>query len=169
MIETLSALLTDPSVPSWHVVVIHFPIALLCLAPLFDLACLVFRSRVWLDRAAAAFYLMGTVGAATAYLTGQKAAARAGDLTAAAESAVADHEALAVVTLVALAFVALFRFLVSWLARHDTRIHIGIFRLLALPLALLGVALLVATADRGGTLVYQHGVGVSQQADEHSR
>lgn len=164
MIETLRALLTDPSVPSWHVAVVHFPIALICLAPIFDLGCLVFRSRVWLDRAAAALYLMGTVGAAAAYLTGQKAAEQAGDLNAAAESALADHEALAVLTLVALSVAALLRLLVSWLARHDNRIHIGIFRLLALPLALLAVAMLVATADRGGSLVYRHGVGVTIEA-----
>ncbi len=165
MIDSLAALFNDPSVPSWHVVVIHFPIALVCLAPLFDLGCLVFRNRVWLDRAAAAFYLMGTVGAAAAYLTGQRAATRVGELTPAAESALADHEALAVLTLTALSVVALFRFLVSWLARYDKRIHVGIFRLSALPLALLGIALLVATADRGGNLVYRHGVGVTVEAE----
>ena len=69
MIEAFEGLITTPSVPSWHVLVIHFPIALICLAPVFDLACLVFRSRVWLDRAAAAFYVMGTIGA-TFYLIG---------------------------------------------------------------------------------------------------
>jgi uncharacterized membrane protein len=161
MIEAFEGLMTTPSVPSWHVLVVHFPIALICLAPVFDLACLLFRSRVWLDRAAAAFYVMGTIGAGAAYLTGQRAAKTVGDLTPAAESAMADHEALAVLTLVALSVAALYRCLVSWLARHDQRINVGIFRLTALPVALLSLALVVATADRGGHLVYQHGVGVS--------
>ena len=75
MIENLQSLWTDPGYPSLHVVVIHFPIALLALAPFFDIGCLVFRSRVWLDRTAAALYMIGTIGAGAAYLTGERAAA----------------------------------------------------------------------------------------------
>ena len=67
MIESLQALYTDPGFPTLHAVVIHFPIALLTLAPFFDLGCLVFRSRVWLDRTAAALYVIGTIGAGAAY------------------------------------------------------------------------------------------------------
>ena len=74
MIEALRALLTDPGVPSLHPIVVHFPIAFVAVAPFLDLACLVFRSRVWLDRAASALYLAGTLGAGAAYLSGERAA-----------------------------------------------------------------------------------------------
>ncbi len=109
---------------------------------------------------------MGTIGAGAAYLTGERAAESIAEITPVAESALADHENMAVLTLIALAVVSLVRLTVSWLAREDRRIHIGIFRLVALPIALVGLALLALTADAGGNLVYRHGVGVQQDGSE---
>jgi uncharacterized membrane protein len=166
MIETLRSLVTDSAFPSLHVMVIHFPIALLFIAPLFDIGCIVFRKRVWLDRAAATLYVMGTIGAGAAYLTGQRAAAALQGLSPATESALADHENLAVLTLITLSVVSLVRLTVSWLARYDRRINIGIFRLVAIPVMLAGLVMLALTADRGGKLVYRYGVGVSQEVVE---
>ncbi len=160
MIESLQSLLTDPSFPSLHVMVIHFPIAFISLAPLFDLGCLILRDQVWLDRAATLLYVLGTLGAGAAYLAGERAAKALSDLSPAAESALANHESSAMITLIALAIVSLFRLWVSWLSRDDSRISIGVFRLAAIPLALAGLALLAVTADRGGSLVYGHGLGV---------
>jgi uncharacterized membrane protein len=160
MIESLRTLLTDPSYPSLHVLVVHFPIALICLAPLIDLGCLAFRDRVWLDRAATLLYVMGAIGAGAAYLSGQRAAIVLAEISPAAESALADHESAAMMTLVALAIATLARLWVSWLARNDRRISLGLFRLAAIPIALIALALLAITADRGGSLVYDHGLGV---------
>lgn len=165
MIEALRALVTDPGVPSLHVVAVHFPIAFLTLAPLLDIACLLFRNRVWLDRAAAAMYLLGTLGAGAAYLLGEKASEALESIAPAAESVLADHEAQAVITLALLAVATLLRLMVTWLGRDDRRIKIGIFRLLALPAILAAVAMLALTADLGGQLVYRHGVGVSIEAE----
>ena len=166
MIENLQTLLTNPSFPSLHVMVIHFPIALICLAPLFDLGCLILRDQVWLDRAATLLYVLGTLGAGAAYLAGERAAKTLSDLSPAAESALADHESSAMITLIALAIVSLFRLWVTWLSRADSRISIGVFRLAAIPLALAGLALLALTADRGGSLVYGHGLGVQIESAE---
>jgi len=160
MIETLRALLNDPSVPSLHVLLVHFPIALLVVALLFDIGCLFFRRRAWLDRAATSLYFIGTVGAGAAYLSGQRAAAALHEISGTAEATLADHQDLALATLAAFSGVTLLRMLVSWLARNDRRIQLGVFRLAALPIAIAGLALLALTADRGGALVYQHGVGV---------
>ena len=165
MIESLRALLTDPGIPSLHPMVVHFPIALICLAPLFDLACLVFRSRLWLDRTATTLYLVGTLGAGAAFLSGQRAAEAVESLTPAAESVLADHEAQAVLTLIVLAVATLLRLMVTWLGRDDRRIKVGIFRLLALPVAIAALAMMVLTADLGGQLVYKHGVGVTIEAE----
>jgi len=160
VIEALRALINDPSVPSLHVVAVHFPIAFIAFAPLLDLACLVFRDRVWLDRAAAAMYLVGTLGAGAAYLFGERAAEAVVSISPAAESVLADHQAQAVITLSVLAVATLLRLMVTWLGRDDRRIKIGIFRLLALPAVLVALATLAITADLGGQLVYRHGVGV---------
>jgi len=166
VIEALRALFTDPSFPSLHVMVVHFPIAFIAFAPLLDLACLVFRDRVWLDRAAAAMYLLGTLGAGAAYLLGEEAAEAIQTISPAAESVLADHEAQAVITLVVLALATLIRLMVTWLGRDDRRIKIGIFRLLALPAAIAALAMLALTADLGGQLVYHHGVGVKVESLE---
>ena len=163
MINSLLALITDPVYPSLHVLIVHFPIALICLAPLFDLGCLVFRNQMWLDRTASALYAIGTISAGAAYLSGGRAAEALSELSPAAESALADHEGLALVALIAIAVSTVARLWVSWLARDDRRISIGIFRLTAIPLALAAVAVLALTADRGGNLVYTHGLGVSTE------
>jgi uncharacterized membrane protein len=164
VIEALRALFTDPSFPSLHVMVVHFPIAFIAVAPLLDLGCLVFRDRVWLDRAAAAMYLLGTLGAGAAYLLGEEAAEALQSMTPAVESAVADHQAQAVIALVVLAAVTLLRLMVTWMGRNDRRIKVGIFRLLALPAAVAALAMLALTADLGGALVYRHGVGVNVES-----
>jgi uncharacterized membrane protein len=166
VIETLKALVTDPSYPSLHVVVVHFPIAFVWLALVFDFGCMIFRSRVWLDRAATALYVMASVGAGAAYLAGERAAETLAGLSPAAESALADHESSAVLTLIGLSVVSLVRLAVSWLARNDRRVHIGIYRIAAIPVALAAVVLLSITADRGGNLVYGHGFGVKTPAVE---
>jgi uncharacterized membrane protein len=166
VIENLQSLFTNPSYPSLHVVVIHFPIAFICLAPIFDLGCLVFRDRVWLDRAATLLYVMGTIGAGAAYLAGERAAKALVEISPAAESALADHEDSATLTLIALAVVSLVRLWVSWLSRDDRRISLGVFRLVAIPVALAGLTLLALTADRGGNLVYGHGLGVQTEHAE---
>ncbi len=161
MIDALRALLTEPAFPNLHAALVHFPIALLTVAPLADLGCMVFRRRVWLDRAASALYVIGTLGAGAAFLTGRRAAAALRDLSATIEAAVADHEDLALITLLAFVGITLLRLLVTWLARDDRRIRLGIFRQVALPAALTGLVLLAITADHGGSLVFRHGVGVT--------
>jgi uncharacterized membrane protein len=71
----------------------------------------------------------------------------------------ADHGDLGLLTLMAYCIVTVLRSIVSWLAREDWRIKLGFFRLLALIASASALVLLVLTADRGGALVYQHGVG----------
>ena len=163
MIDALRALLTDPAFPNLHAALVHFPVAFLALAPLFDLGCMVFRRRTWLDRDASALYVIGTLGSGAAFLTGQRAAAALRDLSATTETAVADHEDMALITLLAFVGITLLRLLVTWLARDDRRIRLGIFRLVALPVALAGLVLLALTADHGGRLVFRHGVGVTPE------
>jgi len=144
-----------------HPVVIHFPIALLLTSAVFDSACLVLRKFLWLDRAATALQVIGGIGLGAAYLTGLRAEEHAQPVTGAAQGILAEHESLALLTLGAVAAAVIVKLFVTWLGRHDLRVQVGIFRLLALILIFGTVFLLVMTAYHGGLLVYDHGIGVT--------
>ncbi len=160
LIERLRDLTADPAFPNLHAILVHFPLGLLPSAVLLDIGALMARRRVWMERAAASLYLLGTLGAAAAYLSGERASGAMWRYSGAAQADLADHQDLGLITLVAFAAIALIRVLASWLARHDRVVPIGFFRLLALVAALGGVLLLAVTADHGGRLVFRHGMGV---------
>ena len=159
MITTATELLAASGIPNPHAFAVHFPVALLSVALLLDLACLVARSKLWLDRSATTLYVAGTVGAAAAYLTGRLAAPEAASVTGEIRSVIADHGDLGLLTLLAYLVVTVLRLIVSWLGRDDRRITTGFFRLLALVASAAALVLLMLAVERGGALVYRHGVG----------
>ena len=144
-----------------HPAKVQIPIELLETAALFDVGCLVFRRFLWLDRTATALMTLGGITLGAAYLTGERAAEAAAPITGVAQGILADHEDLAMLSLIAWGAAIALRLFVSWLGRDDLEVHLGIFRLGALILVFGGVFLLVMTAFHGGQLVYDHGIGVS--------
>jgi uncharacterized membrane protein len=160
MLELLRSIISDPSLPNLHAAVVHLPVGLLPTALLLDLATLVFRRRMWLERAAASLYVIGTIGAAAAYLTGQRASESMWTFSGEAQAVMADHEDLALLTLVSFSLITLLRIVASWLSRRDLVVPIGFVRLTAMIGAVAGMVLLLVTADHGGRLVYRHGMGV---------
>ncbi len=166
MIESVLSWLGSSAIPNPHAVLVHFPVALLPVALLLDLGCIVFRKRIWLDRTASMLYVLGTIGAAGAYLTGRIASQEMWTIAGEAQATMADHEDLALLTLLAYCIVTLLRTVVTWLARDDWRIKFGFFRLLALMASAAALVLLVVTADLGGALVYRHGIGVDMATSD---
>jgi uncharacterized membrane protein len=154
----LSLITTALSNP--HPAVIHFPIALLLTAVLFDAACVVFRRFLWLDRTATSLTVLGAIALGAAYLSGQKAAEAAGPLVGIAQGVLADHEDLALLSLWVWSGALALRLFVSWIGRHDLEVQLGIFRLAALVLSFAAATLVVLTAYHGGQLVFDHGIGV---------
>lgn len=159
MTTAIENLLSASSLPNLHALAIHFPVALLSVALLTDLACLVLRKRVWLDRTAITLYVIGTISAAASFLSGRSASADMWHVPSEAQAVLADHQDLALLTLLAYCIVTVLRGIVTWLAREDWRIKIGFFRLLALVASAAALILLALTADRGGALVYRYGIG----------
>jgi uncharacterized membrane protein len=160
MMEWLEALTAGSALPNPHVALVHLPIALLPTAVLLDIGALLVRRRVWMEKAAAALYLLGAAGAAAAYLSGIKASESMWRFSGTAQATMADHKDLALVTLLAFSVIALIRVVASWLARNDKVVPIGFFRLVGVLAAMAGTLLLMATAEFGGRLVYRHGMGV---------
>jgi len=158
--EVIQAWLTSTAFPNLHAVAVHFPVALLLCALLLDLGCLAFRKRVWLDRTATVLYILGSIGAGAAYQSGRMAAGEMWKTAGEVQAVLADHQDLALLTLLAYCLVTLLRSAVTWLGREDWRIKIGFFRLLALVASAAALVLLLLTAELGGTLVYRYGLGV---------
>jgi uncharacterized membrane protein len=151
--------------PSWdglHPLIIHFPIALLIVAPILVLLGIVLprKGRTFLI---SAFVLMalGTLAAYVASSTGE-AAGELAERIAAVEPVLEQHEELAETTIIVFSVLtAVFGVIVfaPMVLKKDLNQAIVI----PLNLAFLlfygaGVVLLVNTAHQGGMLVHQYGV-----------
>jgi uncharacterized membrane protein len=145
--------------------VIHFPIALLMVAPLFiALAAGVGRDIVQYSRAALVLLVLGTVATFVAVETGE-AAAEGVIRTDAINAVLSQHADLAETTrmvfTVLTVLYAAFLFLPSYVARlgslaREARVRAG--NLVFLVLSAAAMLLVVNTAHLGGRLVYQLGV-----------
>ena len=159
-------MLQFPAIPSWdalHPLIIHFPIALLLIAPIFIVVGAVLtpaKGRSYLI-AAMVLLLVGTAAIFIAVETGE-AAGKLAERTPAIEQVLDTHESLAertraVFSVLSVIFIALLA--VPWLLkRQDTRLTKTILPLAFLVLYSAGALLLVNTAHNGGRLVHEFGV-----------
>lgn len=159
-------MLQFPSIPSWqalHPLVIHFPIALLLVAPLFILAGALLRGERgrWLLISALILMIAGTLGTFLARATGEAAGKVIGS-TPQVHAVLENHEELAEITSLAFCVLSLtFTAIVlapRFLRNAENRV-VSVF----LPLAFLifysaGAVLLLNTAHNGGRLVHELGV-----------
>jgi uncharacterized membrane protein len=163
---------TLPPIPSWtelHPLVIHFPIALLLVAPLFIIAGIVAnpqKGRPFLV-AALVLMLLGTAGAFLAIATGE-AAGQVAERTPAVSAVLERHEDLAEMTRIVFSVLTLLFAAILLLPRLLKR-EPSVATVRILPLAFLlfysaGAVILVNTAHNGGRLVHELGVhaGITQ-------
>jgi len=165
MIE-LSAMQALPPIPNWselHPLVIHFPIALLLVAPLFIIAGILMNPQKGRPFLIAAFSLMllGTAGTFLAIATGE-AAGQVAERTAAMSAVLERHEDLAETTRIIFSVLtvifATILFLPRLLKRETTT---AVARILPLAFLLFygaGTVVLVNTAHNGGRLVHELGI-----------
>jgi len=159
-------MLQFPAIPSWdalHPLIIHFPIALLLIAPIFIVVAVVLtpaKGRSYLI-AAMVLLLVGTASIFVAVETGE-AAGKLAERTPGMQQVLETHESLAqrteaVFSVLSVIFLALLA--VPWfLKREDTRLTTTILPLAFLVLYSAGALLLVNTAHNGGRLVHEFGV-----------
>ncbi|WP_109488647.1 DUF2231 domain-containing protein [Occallatibacter savannae] len=159
-------MLQFPPIPTWdslHVLVIHFPIALLLLSPVFIVISAVLsplKGRPYMS-AALITLLLGTASVFIAASTGHSAAELA-ERGGPADAVLKTHQELAEETeivfaglsAILLAMVAVPRLL----ARGDNRLFSTFLPSAFLALYTVGVLFLINTAHEGGRLVHEFGV-----------
>ncbi|MFI3137341.1 MAG: DUF2231 domain-containing protein [Methylococcaceae bacterium] len=136
-----------------HPLVVHFPIALLVMFFLVELAACLFRQVQWQAIASGLLYLGTLCAAITVYLGFRAAETVAHD--EAVHGIMEQHEGFGVAVLSLALFLSLWR----WF--FNVHKNAGVQGLYLVCAALLNV-LLVLGADLGGVMVYQHGVAVNR-------
>lgn len=163
-----------PPIPPWngmHPQVVHFPIALLLVAPLFLLLAAAHHrgARAW-GTAALVLMLLGTVGAYVAVSTGE-AGAHLVQQTPQLHEAIEHHEELGETTrtiytvltsLLAVVVIA------SVVLRQRFKRWMSVAAYLVLFVACLPASLwLINTSHHGGLIVHQYGVQANIADDHH--
>ena len=149
------------SLPNLHPAVVHFPIALLPVAVLFDTLGLFLTRQRWLAPAATTLYGIAAVGAGLAVKTGESAADGLVEIPPQVQVSVGRHSDWAHYALYLAVALAVLRLIVH--LRPKLSEHLGA----RVPLVLLGfatVGVLAWAADLGGYLVYSHGLAVERPA-----
>lgn len=140
----------------------HFPIALLPAAVLFDALALTRRARS-LSAAAVLLYALAALGAWASYVAGEAAADSLGLLAPGVQARLNQHSDLGHYSFWLLGGLAAARVLVELWDRERRR---RAPRWLLLAVAVAAIGLVGKTADVGGALVYRHGVAVSTGGGE---
>ncbi|MGF1670057.1 MAG: DUF2231 domain-containing protein [Balneolaceae bacterium] len=143
-------------IPNIHPFIVHFPIALLVLAVLFDAARLFFKHHEWLEKATLALYTTGSLGLIAAFLSGRKAVETV-SVTGDAIPVVTSHEDWALYTLIYFLVFTAIRFVTWW-----KQIEKGFLLPVLVIFALVGTGMLWHTGELGAKLVYKHGVAIGE-------
>ena len=139
-----------------HPLLVHLPIGLIVTAAIIDLAALRTRARAVPRHVATGLYLAGATTLIATYFSG-RADAEALRIPGMAHSVVNEHWNWALCTTVYINILSITRLALAWSGRLTSRS-------VWLPIVaagLIGIVLLLQTAERGGRLVYQYGVGVA--------
>jgi len=136
-----------------HPMIVHFPIALLIVGFLFDIAGSITKRESFTQTA---FYLiiLGALGVIAAFITGDQAGSGITE-EGALKQALENHEDAATLTIWIVSIAAAFRIALVLLKKFK-----GVLKMVSLALFLIAVLAIARTGYYGGELVYKHAAGV---------
>ncbi len=141
--------------PNLHPMIVHFPIALFMLAILMDVAGYVLPKDWWDEKKNLILYGLSGIAAVGTYFSGKEAADSV-FIEAGTQNLLTAHADWAEYTVWFMGLYAFLRIGVYFWNKSELKIIRGGLTLLSF----VGAFLLFQTGDRGGQMVYQHGVGV---------
>ena len=142
------------TVPLWHPIVVHFPVALLATAALASVVGVVHRTAFW--RSVAVLLLgLGSAGAALAFFSGEAMEEQAEGVPI-VDKLVELHEDMGRLTLIAAVLAWVGSSVVAYLVRDSTARQGSPLwaRLVVAALALVAAGLALWTGHIGGTMVW---------------
>lgn len=147
-----------PDISSLHPMIVHFPIALIIVGLLSDLAGLITKKEFFNKMG---FYLLltGTVGLVFSYYSGN-AAGEGIEESGILKSAIENHEHAAQLSMILTIGTAIFRLLIVAFKKYS-----GALKYIAAVLFLVSVISIARTGYYGGELVYKHAAGVQISID----
>ncbi|MGA7303281.1 MAG: DUF2231 domain-containing protein [Rhodothermales bacterium] len=140
--------------PNIHPLFVHFPIALLFSAALFDLIALLAKDRWSLRVTAVSVYVLGAVAAIATYLTGDAAADHL-SIPLDVQTLLSDHSDWALRTVWFYGVYGVVRLVML----RFRGMHMWA-RTLAFVIGAAGLLLVVETGEHGAEMVFEHGIGV---------
>ncbi len=136
-----------------HPMIVHFPIALLIVGFLTDLASM-FMKQDFFKQTGFYLLILGALGTVATLLSGEQAGSGLAGQGVLGQ-AIERHEAAAELALWLVSITALFRIALVLLKKYT-----GVFQIAALVLFFLSVGAIARTGYYGGKLVYEHAAGV---------
>ena len=148
-----------PTLPDWapniHPMLVHFPLALLFTAVLFDLLGVLFKKQVRLREIADFLFVVGAISAVFTYFSGKQASDIV-TLPALANPTLNEHSDLALWTMLYFGIYAIARTFLILKKLHTKKMVSWILLLSGAA----GLILLFETGEHGAELVFKYGVGV---------
>lgn len=136
------------STSHFHPMLVHFPIALIMIGFIAELASLYFKKEYCLSFAGFHLLIIGAIAALAAYLTGEFFT---GEMSGAAGDIKNTHELFATITLWTVLVNAAFRIILK-----ATKKEKGVFKWIAFTLYAISAIAVSITGFYGGTLVYEY-------------
>jgi len=145
-------------IPDWapniHPIIVHFPIVLLAIAVLFDIIGLLFKKMDWLKKSSLLLFVLGTMAAIVAFLSGRYAAEGLNPAVNVIPT-LTEHADWAEIAMWFFIIFSVIRLFITWKFN-------SIKNLVIVPIVftgIVGIYFLYQTGDHGAKLVFGYGLG----------